>query len=258
VAVNCGAIPEQLVESELFGHEKGAFTGATEARLGHFREAHGGTLFLDEIAELPKAAQVKLLRTLQQGEVLAVGSSRPVRVDVRIVAASNRPLLGEVAAGRFRSDLYYRLAVAILVLPPLRERAGDLDLLINHALAHINEEFAADPGYEPKRLEPAARAALHAHPWPGNVRELYNTMRRAALWTPGVVMRVADVREALLPMPGEPAGEVDLPSVLAGVARQHLQRALEEAEGNKSRAAEMLGLASHQTLTNWMRRYGVA
>jgi DNA-binding NtrC family response regulator len=260
VAVNCGAIAESLVESELFGHEKGAFTGAHSARPGHFREAHGGTLFLDEVAELPRAAQVKLLRTLQQGEVLAVGSSRPVPVDVRIVAAANRSLLGEVAAQRFRSDLYYRLAVAILVLPPLRERAGDLDLIIDHALEQINVEFAADPGYEPKRLQPAARAVLHAHGWPGNVRELLNTLRRAALWTPGAVMQAADVREALLPVPApgqEARATGDLPALLAEVARREIEGALRECEGNKTRAAEQLGLASHQTLTNWMRRYGV-
>jgi transcriptional regulator with PAS, ATPase and Fis domain len=261
VAVNCGAIPEALVESELFGHEKGAFTGALAARLGHFREAHGGTLFLDEIGELPRAAQVKLLRTLQEGEVTAVGSSRAVAVDVRIIAASNRTLLHEVAAGRFRSDLYYRLAVAVLVLPPLRERTGDLDLLLDHGLKQINAEFAADPGYEPKRLTPAARAALHAHAWPGNVRELMNTLRRAALWTPGATVQGEDAREALLSAPSPlevTAGEIDLPSHLAEIARRHLARALDAAGGNKSRAAAALGLASHQTLTNWIRRYGLA
>jgi DNA-binding NtrC family response regulator len=265
IAVNCGAIPESLIESELFGHEKGAFTGASAARLGHFREAEGGTLFLDEFTELPLSAQVKLLRALQENEVTAVGSSRAVPVDVRIVAASNRNVLEAVGAGIFRSDLFYRLAVAILVLPPLRERLGDLDLLIDYVLNQINAESRNDPGYQAKKLEPAARAVLHAHPWPGNVRELWNTLRRAALWTPGATIRATDIREALLPAPAaagsllrRPLGSgFDLSAVLGEVARHYLARALEESQGNKSRAAELLGFASHQTLSNWLRRYGL-
>jgi transcriptional regulator with PAS, ATPase and Fis domain len=263
VAVNCGAIPDQLVESELFGHEKGAFTGALHARPGHFREAHGGTLFLDEVSELPRAAQVKLLRALQQREVVPVGASRPVPVDVRVIAASNRNVLRDVVDGHFRSDLYYRLAVAVLVLPPLRERQGDLDLLIDHALAQINRELASDPGFEAIRLAPAARSALHAHTWPGNVRELLSTLRRAALWSTRATIDAGDMREAILPAEvravDTPVGEsgVSLPEVLADVARRHLRRALDACGGNKTRAAERLGLASHQTLTNWMERYGV-
>ncbi|HEY2515352.1 MAG TPA: sigma-54 dependent transcriptional regulator [Polyangiaceae bacterium] len=263
VAVNCGAIPDQLVESELFGHEKGAFTGALHARRGHFREAHGGTLFLDEVSELPRAAQVKLLRALQQREVVPVGASRPVPIDVRVVAASNRNVLRAVVEGHFRSDLYYRLAVAVLVLPPLREREGDLDLLIDHALTQLNRELASDPGFEAIRLAPAARSALHAHTWPGNVRELWSTLRRAALWSSRAAIDAADAREAILPVEGrgveKPVGDgaVNLPEVLADVARQHLRRALDACSGNKSRAAARLGLASHQTLTNWMDRYGV-
>ena len=263
VAVNCGAIPEQLVESELFGHEKGAFTGALHARRGHFREAHQGTLFLDEVSELPRAAQVKLLRALQQREVVPVGASRPVPVDVRVVAASNRNVLRDVVDGHFRSDLYYRLAVAVLVLPPLREREGDLDLLIDHALTQINGELASDPGFEAIRIAPAARSALHAHTWPGNVRELWSTLRRAALWSSGATIDATDVREAILSAEVRPAvspvgdSAVDLPEVLAEVARQHLRHALAVCGGNKSKAAARLGLASHQTLTNWMDRYGV-
>jgi transcriptional regulator with PAS, ATPase and Fis domain len=268
VAVNCGAIPEHLVEAELFGHERGAFTGAVAARAGHFREAHGGTLFLDEIHALPAPAQVKLLRALQESEVLPVGASRPARVDVRVIAAANVNLLAEVARGAFRSDLFYRLAVAILTLPPLRERAGDLDLLIDHLLARINDDSAGDPGYEPKRLAPGARAALRAHSWPGNVRELGNTLRRAALWTTGAVIHADDVREALLPAPASPHDATllerqlgdgfALQELLGDVARHYLERALAEANGNKSRAAALLGFANHQTFTNWLRRYGDA
>jgi transcriptional regulator with PAS, ATPase and Fis domain len=140
IAVNCGAIPAELVESELFGHEKGAFTGATQQRTGHFEAADGGTLFLDELGELPGPAQVKLLRTLQEGEVVRLGSSKPTKVDVRIIAATNRTLTEEIASGRFREDLFYRLAVAVLKLPPLRERSGDLGVLIDHLLAQVNRE----------------------------------------------------------------------------------------------------------------------
>jgi DNA-binding NtrC family response regulator len=266
IAVNCGAIPAGLTESELFGHERGAFTDARTARLGHFREAAGGTLFLDEVAELPLHAQVKLLRTLQAGEVVPVGASAPIAVDVRIIAATHRNLLAEVSAGRFRSDLFYRLAVAVLVVPPLRERSGDVSLLVDHALEQVNAEGAADPGYVARRLTPAARNVLLSHAWPGNVRELFNTLRRAAIWSLEPSIDAETVREALLGDPraapsvlDRPLGDgVALPEIMADVARHYLERALKEAEGNKTRAAALLGLGSHQSLTNWMERYGVA
>ena len=266
VAVNCGAIPPDLVESELFGHEKGAFTGAVSRRKGHFREADGGTLFLDEVGELPKLAQVKLLRTVQELEVLPVGSSRPQKIDVRMIAATNRSLPAEVAAGSFREDLFHRLAVAVLRLPPLRERREDLGLLIDHVLAQVNSEGAEQPGYLDKELSAGARNLLFTHSWPGNVRELQNTLRRAAVWTAGVRLSTEDIREALLPVSdsrehavlGRPLGEdLDLPELLATVARHYLQRALDEAHGNKTQAAGLVGLPSYQTFTNWMKRYGV-
>jgi len=265
VAVNCGAIPPELVESELFGHEKGAFTGATASRKGHFAEADGGTLFLDEVGELPRTTQVKLLRTLQEGEILPVGSSRSRRVDVRVIAATNRSLVAEVTTGTFREDLFHRLAVAVLRLPPLRERREDLPLLIDHLLAQVNQE-GAQPGFVEKRLSAGARNLLLQHPWPGNVRELQNTLRRAAIWTPDATLKAEDVREALLPMGSppddrildQPLGEsLDLPALLAKVARHYLERALDETAGNKTRAAKLVGLPSYQTLSNWMKRYGV-
>jgi DNA-binding NtrC family response regulator len=267
VAVNCGAIPEGLVESELFGHERGAFTGAVAARPGHFREAHGGTLFLDEVGELPLPAQVKLLRALQEKEVTAVGASRPTRVDVRVIAATHRSLLADVTAGRFRADLFYRLAVAVLRVPPLRERPGDLALLIDRIVEQVNAECAADPGYEPRRLTPAARNVLLAHGWPGNVRELANTIRRAALWSAAAAISGDDARDAILLDPRAPDGNVltrplddgfSLPALLTEVARHYLERALAECDGNRSRAAALLGLGSHQTLANWLARHGVA
>jgi DNA-binding NtrC family response regulator len=172
--VNCGAIPSELVESELFGHVKGSFTGATGDHVGHFEAAHGGTLFLDEIGELPLPAQVKLLRAVQEGEVRRVGDQGTKKVDVRIVAATNRDLAAEVAAGRFREDLFYRLAVLILKAPPLRDREGDLGPLIDGLLKRINEqsERAKEPGYKRKKISNDARILLMQQPWPGNIREL--------------------------------------------------------------------------------------
>jgi len=267
VPVNCGAIPADLIESELFGHEKGAFTGATARRTGHFQAADSGTIFLDEVGELPKAAQVKLLRTLQEGEVLPVGSSRAIKVDARVVAATNRSLADEVAGGRFREDLFHRLAVAVLRLPPLRERTEDLPPLIDALMAQVNREGTEQPGYVDKRLSPGARNLLLRHAWPGNVRELQNTLRRAAIWSSDETLTVEDIREALLPAAAtgssgslldRPLGEgLDLPGILAQVARHYLERALDEAHGNKTKAASLVGLPSYQTFSNWMKRYGV-
>ena len=267
VAVNCGALPPELVESELFGHEKGAFTGAVRMRKGYFESAGGGTLFLDEIGELPAPAQVKLLRFVQEGEVVRVGATKPIVVDVRVIAATNRTLTQEITQGRFREDLYYRLAVAVLKLPPLRERTGDLGALVDRLLDQINEESAHEPGYRNKKLSASARNVLLRHSWPGNVRELLNTLRRAAIWSDGETIEAEDVREALLPAPRDQRQEVldralgdgfSLPDLLAKVARHYLTRAMEEAAGNKSRAAELVGLASYQTLTNWLSKYGVS
>lgn len=267
VAVNCGAIPPELVESELFGHERGAFTGAVTRRKGHFLEAHRGSLFLDEVGELPKPAQVKLLRTLQEDEVMPVGNSRSRKVDVRMIAATNRSLLSEVAAGTFRDDLFHRLAVAVLRLPPLRERRDDLQLLTNHLMALVNREGGEQPGFVKKTLSAEARNLLLQHPWPGNVRELQNTLTRAAIWTPEATLSAEDIRDALIPIAtgveketvlGRPLGDgLDLPEILATVARHYLKRALEEAQGNKTRGARLVGLSSYQTFTNWTRRYGV-
>jgi transcriptional regulator with PAS, ATPase and Fis domain len=266
VAVNCGAIPAELVESELFGHEKGAFTGANASRKGLFEAANGGSLFLDEIGELPRAAQVKLLRVLQEGEVVRVGSTSQAKIDVRILAATNRSLNEEIAAGRFREDLFYRLAVAVLKLPSLRDRPGDLGILIDYLLEQVNDESSREPGYHRKDLSASARNLLLNHDWPGNVRELLNTLRRAAIWSDGPVITGEDVREALLPtIRTEPAdafgrplgGGFNLPALMKTVARHYLERAMDEAHGNKTKAAELVGLPSYQTLTNWLGKYEV-
>jgi transcriptional regulator with PAS, ATPase and Fis domain len=264
VAVNCGAIPNELVDAELFGHEKGAFTGATMARSGYFEAASGGTLFLDEIGELAPASQVRLLRVLQEGEITRVGATRSTLVDVRIVAATHRVLPVEVREGRFREDLLHRLAVGVLMLPPLREREGDLTLLIEALLERINREADGRPGYVEKKLSVGARNLLLRQPWPGNVRELQNILLRASIWASGAEISAADVAEALsfsVPRPaggilGRPLAEgFSLPEVMAEVARHYLDRALAEARDNKTEAARLLGLGSYQTLTNWLNKY---
>jgi DNA-binding NtrC family response regulator len=250
----------------LFGHAKGAFTGAIAERPGVFEAAHGGTLFLDELGELPLAAQVKLLRTLQEGEVTRVGETAPRKVDVRIIAATHRDLLAEVTAGRFREDLFFRLAVAVLRLPPLRDRKGDLGLLIDHLFARAQEDLADQPGFTRRRLTPSARELLLHHPWPGNVRELANTLLRAALWADEPTIGVDAIREALLPAArgqadavlGRPLGDgFSLAVVLDEVERHYLTRALAATHNNKTQAAELLGLASYQTLSNRLARLGL-
>lgn len=266
IAVNCGAIPAELIEAQLFGHRKGAFTGATTDHRGVFEAAHGGTLLLDELGELPLAAQVKLLRVLQEGEITRIGETGSRAVDVRIIAATNRDLTAEVTAGRFREDLFYRLAVAVLKLPPLRDREGDLGLLLDRLLEQINDEGREDPDHTHKQLSAGARNVLLNHPWPGNVRELLNTLRRAVLWSEQDMLTEADIREALLPHPGQGRDAVldralgdgfDLQTLLGEVAGHYLRRALQETGGNKTRAAELVGLPSYQTLSNWLDKYGI-
>jgi two-component system response regulator HydG len=251
IAVNCAALTETLLESELFGHEKGAFTGAERRREGRFLAADKGTIFLDEIGEMPLSMQVKLLRVIQEREIQRVGGDQTLKVDVRIVAATNRDLLAEVEAGRFRQDLYYRLNVVALVLPPLRDREEDIPLLA----AHFLKRFAETNGKRIKGFTPEAMDRLLKHPWPGNVRELENAVERA------VVLAL-----------GEYVGERELPPTLAGgeenrpeggfanltleeLERRAILDALEAAGGNKSEAARRLGI-TRKTLHAKLNRYG--
>jgi DNA-binding NtrC family response regulator len=266
VAVNCGAIPSDLVASELFGHQRGAFTGAIRDQQGLFVAADDGTLFLDEIGELPLSAQVQLLRALQQGEVTPVGATRPRKVNVRVISATNRHLLGEVARGAFREDLFYRLAVFVLHIPALQDRPGDLGLLIDRILERLNRESATELGIEEKKLSPNARNLLLRHDWPGNVRELHNTLLRAAVMSTDERIDEADIRAALLLIPGSSAERIldrpleegfNLQEIIAEVARHYLQRAMKEANNNKSKAANLIGLPNYQTLTNWLQKYDV-
>ena len=266
IAVNCGAIPADLVESEFFGHKKGAFTGAVLDRKGYFEAAHGGTLFLDEIGELPLAAQVKILRVLQEKKVVRVGDTTEISVDVRIVAATNRHLMVEVAENRFRQDLYYRLAVAVLHLPQLREREGDLSLLIDHILDKVNRESVDEPGYVRKKISASARNIMFLYPWPGNARELLNVIQRAAVWSADEIITEEDMRDILVLPPSTLANKteevilgdgVNLQEILGHTARLYLEKAMKETGGNKSKAAKLVGLPNYQTLTNWLEKYGV-
>jgi transcriptional regulator with PAS, ATPase and Fis domain len=265
IVVNCGAIPDGLVEAELFGIEGKTATDVS-ARQGYFEAADEGTLFLDELGELPLSVQVKLLRVLQEHEVTRVGSRTPKKIDVRVVAATNRDIIREIEAGKFREDLFYRLAVAVLKLPPLRERYGDVGLLIDELLKAVNADNASVPGFSSKKLSAGARNLLLAHPWPGNVRELMLTLRRAAIWSDGSIISADDVRDSLLPIPhaqhqdvlGRPLGDgFNLKDLLKEVAQHYLVRAGAEADGNKTRTAELVGAKSYQTLTNWLRKYEV-
>jgi transcriptional regulator with PAS, ATPase and Fis domain len=267
VAVNCGAIPVELIESEFFGHKQGAFTGAVRDRKGHFEQADGGTLFLDEIGELPKSLQVKLLRVLQEGAITPLGSSEEHKIDVRIIAATNRTLITEVIDGRFREDLFYRLAVAIIKLPPLRERAGDISLLIEKLLEQVNK-VVKTAGIKHKKISVSAKNFMLQHSWSGNVRELLNTLQRAAIWTDGDTIDLETIKNAILIPPKQHQGNadilgnsiehgVDLEALMAEVAKHYLKLALDHTHNNKSKAAQLLGLGSYQTLKNWLDKYGV-
>lgn len=253
-AINCAALPATLLESELFGHVRGAFTGAVRDAAGHFRLANKGTLFLDEVGELPLEVQAKLLRVLQERRVIPVGGREPVEVDVRIVAATHRSLRQAVAAGEFRADLMYRLRVIPLFLPPLRERVADIELLAWHFIDRLRGEF----GREVQRVTPGALKCLQNYEWPGNVRELQNAVEYALVMGEGPVLSEADLPPEL--RGEEPAyQEVNvgpqLPDALPPEARR-LVDALERAGGHQGRAAASLGM-SRVTLWRRLRKYGL-
>lgn len=265
VPVNCGAIPPDLIDSTLFGYVKGAFTGATKDKDGYFSEADNGTIFLDEFGELPLDAQVRLLRVLQNGEVMPVGGSKPITVDVRVIAATNRNLLEEVSAGRFREDLFYRVAVGMLYLPPLRDRKGDLIMLAEALLEQINQKAASRAGYKSKKISAKAKNIILKHPWMGNVRELHSTLLRASLWATTEQIDEQDISEALYRIP-EASGDIldrdlnesfDIQSVIDEVQVHYIERALADSAGKKKKAAELLGLTTYQTLSNWMEKHGI-
>ena len=275
VAINCAALPESLLESELFGHEKGAFSGAVAARKGKFEQADGGTLLLDEVGEMDPRLQAKLLRVIQEREVDRLGGTQPVRVDVRLLAATNRDLAAEVRAGRFREDLYFRLNVIPLHIPPLRERPADILALAEHFAAR----FARANGMPERGLTAEVRAVLLAHPWPGNVRELENTLHRAVLLAEGAAIGAeaislsplpatrsaapaGDTAPAPAPAPGAPAPAAPPAQPIAAlvgrrmeeVERDLILETLVHCLGNRTRAAEILGI-SIRTLRNKLHEY---
>jgi two-component system response regulator AtoC len=260
VAVNCGAIPGELVESELFGHVKGAFTDAGRDKKGLVSEADGGTLFLDEIGELPPPLQVKLLRFLQEEEVRPVGETRSERVDVRVVAATVRDLAAAVAAGQFREDLFYRLNVVGIRLPPLRERAADVPALARHFLARY---APLRPGAPIEGFADEALAALQAYRWPGNVRELEHAVERAAVLCEGPLIREEDLPEVVRggpppppPAASAPAGLLSIKRATRAVEEELIRRALAQTQGNRTRAAELLEL-SYRALLYKIKEYGI-
>jgi DNA-binding NtrC family response regulator len=254
VAINCGALPETLLESELFGHTKGAFTGAVTSRPGLFRSAEGGTIFLDEIGEISQTLQVRLLRAVQEHEVTPVGSSAPAQFDARIICATNRDLEREVAEGRFREDLYYRLNVIEIHLPPLRERREDIPLLVRHFVRRTAREQAQGE----KPVEPQAMAALINHRWPGNVRELQNAVERAFTLSGETI----DL-DSLPPRVRASAGHIEvrdpdgLRPTLAEIERRHILDTLSAVNQDKSRAANILGI-DLSTLYRKLKRYDAA
>jgi len=265
VPVNCGAIPEDLLESELFGHVRGAFTGATNARQGRFQLAHGGTLFLDEIGEMSPKLQVKLLRVLQEREFEPVGSDKSVRVDVRVVAATNRDLLTAVKERRFREDLFYRLNVLPIHLPPLRERKGDIALLVRHFLQLQSRKR----DLAPVRIEAEALSQLERYRWPGNVREVENLIERLVILSEDGVIRLSDlpeyIREETFSLQKEdvglqelrlPPNGVDLNGFMQTIEDRLILQALSRTGGNKTLAAELLRL-NRTTLIERMRKKGM-
>jgi len=266
IKINCAAIPKDLMESELFGYEKGAFTGAVTSKPGRFELADSGTLFLDEIGEIPVEMQVKLLRALQESEFERVGGIKTTRVDVRLIAATNRDLQQEIDAGRFRKDLYYRLAVVPIVLPPLRERKADIPVLARHFIEKYNKRL----GKKIEGIEDDALTLLQAYPWPGNIRELENLMERVLLFSDGPQIKSRDLPEPLhrpagaatSPAGGEPPppGETGLKDIIkqraAEMEKELIAKALEETSGNVTRAAKLLQI-SRKSLQTKMKEFGL-
>jgi DNA-binding NtrC family response regulator len=268
VAINCAAIPETLLETELFGHEKGAFTGAAQRKSGKFELAHRGTLFLDEIGDMPLSLQAKILRALEEKTFERVGGTTPLRVDVRVVAATNRNLKAAVAARQYREDLYFRLSVFPILIPPLRDRPDDIPTLARYFI----DRFCRDLGKRPLALSPAAEQDLRTYGWPGNVRELQNCIERAAILTEGDTIQPRHLNLSFRGPVAQPSSEedggpwskIDLSGTLAEatrrtvaeVERRKIEQALKDAAGNRGRAAEVLQV-SYKTFTAKLKEYGL-
>jgi two-component system, NtrC family, nitrogen regulation response regulator NtrX len=258
VEVNCAAIPEELIESELFGHVRGAFTGAVADRRGKFEVADGGTIFLDEIGDMSLKTQAKVLRVLQEQTMEPVGGTTRIKVDARVLAATNKDLQSEIRAGRFREDLYFRLNVIPIFVPPLRDRQEDIPLLADHFMA----DFAREYGRRPKRFESAARTVLQRYPWPGNVRELRNVIERLMIMVPGDAISASDLSFLDPGALTAPAVETTAERLTLHEARDNFERdlilrTLAEQQGNMSRTAEVLGV-ERSNLYRKMKAFGIA
>lgn len=260
--INCGAIPETLVDSILFGHIKGAFTGANSDREGIFEQAHGGTLFLDEIGELSADVQVKLLRALQQGEINRVGDDKTISVDVRVIGATHRDLTKMMIDGVFREDLFYRLAVGIIQIPALRERADDIPILIDEFQQTINHTCSKQPNYKRKKLSESAIKFVESQPWPGNIRELWNTMNRVFITSGKSNIEAEDIQKAMIKRETHSDNaqinlafgqQVELEQIIENTKKKYILAALKATGNHLTRTAEMLSLNNRQTLKNWMK-----
>ena len=256
VEVNCAAIPEELIESELFGHARGAFTGAVADKPGRFEQANGGTIFLDEIADMSLKTQAKVLRVLQEQVMERVGGTQRIKIDVRVLAATNKDLTAEIRAGRFREDLYFRLNVIPLFVPALRDRQGDIPMLAEHFIAL----FAAEAGKRPKRLAPEAAARLQQYNWPGNVRELQNVIARLLIFVGGDTITAQDLgflgRDGVPPVPTEQGPVVPLSEARDQFEKDYILQTLLAQQGNMSRTAEVLGV-ERSNLYKKLRAFGI-
>jgi len=264
--VNCGAIPPELIDSTLFGHKKGAFTGAASDQQGVFEVANGGTLFLDEFGELPLDAQVRLLRVLQEGTLNRVGDSKSIAVDVRIICATNKDLMGMIAAGKFREDLFYRIAVGVINLPPIKDRKGDISLLAKTLLKQIQEQLGLnDADTKDKKLSPKANNLILEHTWPGNVRELNSTLLRACLWSQGKSISEQELKEAMFTqisnssdiMSHDLSQPIDLKGLTNDMEAYYVKLAWQKSAGQKKKAAQLLGIKNYQTFDQRLEKYGI-
>lgn len=259
--LNCGAIPSELIDSTLFGHKKGAFTGAVSTQKGVFELADGGTLFLDEFGELPLDAQVRLLRVLQEGKLNRVGDSEIIEVDVRIICATNKDLMQLISEGKFREDLFYRIAVGVINLPPIKDRSGDLSLLAKTLLKQIEQQTSL----KDKKLSPKANNLILEHSWPGNVRELYSTLLRACLWSQGKSISEQELKDAMFTqvagggdiMSHDLTQAIDLNGIIGGIEEHYVRLAWQKSAGQKTKAADLLGIKSYQTFTDRLKKYGI-